>query len=193
MQLSHDGRIKLADVGVAKHEKDITGTICGTSLYLSPEVSEGRIYNSKADMYSFGFVLWELWYGQTAFHDMVVSRSQSVLLADVRRGLRPSHIEGTYQPWRAWKEVMESCWQIDPRKRITAEVGWELLKQLHKEVVRCPKVPPPPPPRPKSIAVEQPTKPKPLPRPRLKSTGASVSFCSKTEDASVHLESKEKE
>ena len=53
--------MKLADVGVAKHEKEITGTMVGTSRYLAPEVRKGRIYNSKADMYSFGFVLWEIW------------------------------------------------------------------------------------------------------------------------------------
>ena len=91
--MTHDGNVKLAGVGVAKHEKDITGGICGTSLYLAPEVFEGRIYSSKADMYSFGFVLWELWYGKTAFEDTVVSTSQSVLLEDVRRGLRPTHME----------------------------------------------------------------------------------------------------
>ena len=43
--------MKLADVGVAKHEKEITGTMIGTSLYLAPEVFEGRVYNSKADMF----------------------------------------------------------------------------------------------------------------------------------------------
>ena len=189
MKLSHNDRIKLADVRVAKREKDITGTICGTSLYLSPEVSEGRKYNSKADMYSFGFVLWELWYGQTAFHDMVARRSQSVLLADVKRGLRPTHIKGTSEPWGTWKEVMESCWQIDPRKRMSAKVGWERLKQLRKEVVSCPKVPPPLPQRAKRHAVEQPTKPKLPPRP----TGASVPFSSKKENPSVSFESKENE
>ena len=107
MQLAHDGRVKLADVGVTKHERDITGTVCGTSLYLAPEVFEGRIYNSKADMYSFGFVLWELWYGKTAFQDMVVMKSPSavVLLEEVRGGLRPAHIEGAFpDPWSDWKK-----------------------------------------------------------------------------------------
>lgn len=56
--LAQGEKVKLADVGVAKHEKEITGTMVGTSLYLAPEVREGRIYNSKADIYSFGFVLW---------------------------------------------------------------------------------------------------------------------------------------
>ena len=80
-KLTNDGeRVKLADVGVGKYEEEIPGTICGTSLYLAPEVLEGQIYNSRADMYSFAFVLWELWYGERVFTDTVVSRHQSKLL-----------------------------------------------------------------------------------------------------------------
>ena len=189
--------MKLADVGVAKHEKDITGTICGTSLYLAPEVFEGRIYNSKADMYSFGFVLWELWYGKTAFEDTVVSTSQSVLLEDVRQGLRPTHINGTTPPRREWKEVMESCWKMKPSLRLDAKVAWECFKQLQKDL-STPPTPPPKKPqasrqRPRSHAFESSATPKPTPRPRVNSTRPSVRFCPKTEEASVHFDSKEKE
>ena len=196
--MTHDGKVKLADVGVAKHEKDITGTTCGTSLYLAPEVLEGRIYNSKADMYSFGFVLWELWYGKIVFEDTVVRRSQSVLLEDVGRGLRPAHIDGTNQPWKVWQEVMESCWQMDPSLRLNAQVAWECFNQLQKDL----STPPPPPPkkpqalrqRPRSHVFEPSAMSKPTPRPRVNSIRASVSFfCPKTEEASVHFDSKEKE
>ena len=48
-------------------KKEITGAMVGSSLYLTPEVFEGRIYNSKADMYSLGFVLWEIWYVSKPF------------------------------------------------------------------------------------------------------------------------------
>ena len=54
--------VKVAEVGVAKHENAVSGTNSGTSMYLAPEVFENRIYNSQADMYSFGYVLWELWH-----------------------------------------------------------------------------------------------------------------------------------
>ena len=195
--MTHDGKVKLADVGVAKHEKDITGTICGTSLYLAPEVFEGKIYNSKADMYSFGFVLWELWYGKTAFEDTVVSASQPVLLEDVRRGLRPTHIDGTTPPRPEWKEVMESCWQMKPSLRLDAKVGLECFKQLQKDM-STPPTPPPKKPqasrrRPRSHAFESSAMPEPTPRPRVNSTRPSVRFCPKTAEASVHFDSKEKE
>ena len=184
-------------MGVAKHEKDITGGICGTSLYLAPEVFEGRIYSSKADMYSFGFVLWELWYGKTTFEDTVVSTSQSVLLEDVRQGLRPSHIDGTTPPPREWKEVMESCWQMKPSRRLNAKAGWECFKQLRKDLSTAPPLPSKKPQiprqRPRSHAFESSDVPKPTPRPRVNSTRPSIRFSPKTEEASVHFDSQEKE
>ena len=123
--------MKVADVGVAKHENEITGTVCSTSIYLAPEVfSERRIYNSKSDMYSFGYVLWELWYGETAFAAAIESRNECMVLEDVvKQDLRPTHIEGTQHPWGRWQLVMESCWNKDPKVRLTAKKGWKKLQQ----------------------------------------------------------------
>ena len=39
----------------------------GTSLYMAPEVSSGD-YNHKADYYSFGLILYEIFEGSEAFH-----------------------------------------------------------------------------------------------------------------------------
>ena len=129
--MTNDGKVKLADVGVAKHERDITGTVCGTPLYLAPEVFKGHLYNSKADMYSFGFVLWELWYGETAFRAVIDVKPYSVLMEDViERELRPTHIENTEHPWGIWQDVMTSCWNKEPGLRLTAQMGWECFKQL---------------------------------------------------------------
>jgi len=111
-------------VGVAKHENEITGAICGTSIYLAPEVFEGRIYNSKADMYSFGYVLSELWYGEIAFGAAIDSRQEYKVREDVvKQDLRPTHIEGTQHPWRNWQHVMASCWKKRPKVKIDSPKG----------------------------------------------------------------------
>ena len=123
--------VKVADVGVAKHENAESGAICSTSIYVAPEVFENRkkIYNSKADMYSFGYVLWELWYGETAFRAAIDSRTEYQVLEDVmKQNLRPTHIEGTRHPWGDWQHVMTSCWNKDPKLRLTAQKGWEQLQ-----------------------------------------------------------------
>ena len=183
-------------MGVGKYEEDITGTICGTSLYLAPEVLEGRIYNSRADMYSFAFVLWELWYGEIVFADYTVVRGhQSKLLQDVKDGLRPCHIDKTSKPSPSWIRVMESCWEKSPGKRMTASDALAVLKELkgkgdaHSRSDSRPPTPPPKKPvpserRPRSYSQKPPVKPKPKPK-------SSVSYSSKSEDLSLHLDAKE--
>ena len=180
--------MKVADVGVAKHENEITGTVCGTSLYLAPEVFESGIYNSKADMYSFGYVLWELWYGETAFGATIDSKTEYKVLEDmVKQDLRPTHIEGTHLPLESWQHVMVSCWNKDPKLRLTAEKGWE---QLQKPPPRPPKssaLSTPPLPQTSSSRGPPPqTKPKPATRPK-KPKGIPVSFHRETEEEMVHF------
>ena len=43
----------------------------GTPMYLAPEVIKSSLYDYKADIYSLGIMLWELWYGNRALLDVV--------------------------------------------------------------------------------------------------------------------------
>ena len=61
--------MKIADVSLAKAEIDNTGTFRGTPVYMAPEVFHSQRYDSKADIYSLGLLMWETWYGQRAFAD----------------------------------------------------------------------------------------------------------------------------
>ena len=54
--LRHNGLIKIADLGFAKElkdEKQLVGTILGTSLTMAPEVLEGLKYGMDADVYRY--------------------------------------------------------------------------------------------------------------------------------------------
>ncbi|XP_021809749.1 serine/threonine-protein kinase STY8-like [Prunus avium] len=59
-----DGRVKIADFGVARLEAsnlaEMTG-YTGTPGYMAPEVLESKPYNRKCDVYSFGIFLWEMY------------------------------------------------------------------------------------------------------------------------------------
>ena len=63
--------IKIADFGFSKKLKrkdQINKTICGTPLYMAPQVVQKNTYSYKADIWSIGVILFELLKGETPFH-----------------------------------------------------------------------------------------------------------------------------
>ena len=82
VMVSHDGRVKVLDFGLARHaqpergpsdvlETRLTvtrqGTIVGTMPYMSPEQIEGKPLDSRTDIFSFGIVLYEMATGLRPF------------------------------------------------------------------------------------------------------------------------------
>ena len=63
--------MKISDVGVSKAAIDITGTLTGTPVYIAAEVFHYEKYDCKADIYSLGIILWEMWHGKPAFADVL--------------------------------------------------------------------------------------------------------------------------
>src|SRR5215831_14526762 len=69
-----EGFAKLLDFGLAKHVTDpeetatIEGTVLGTAAYMAPEQAAGKPLDARADVFSFGAVLYELLSGRRAFH-----------------------------------------------------------------------------------------------------------------------------
>ncbi|KAL3777305.1 hypothetical protein HJC23_008907 [Cyclotella cryptica] len=62
--------LKIADFGFARHLAgvDLAETMCGSPLYMAPEILLGQKYDAKADLWSVGTVLFEMISGRTPFH-----------------------------------------------------------------------------------------------------------------------------
>ena len=120
--------MKIADLGLARTEIDLTGTFAGTPVCMAPEVFNSRAYDSKADIYSLGLIMWEMWYGQRAFADAPVTTLQD-LFDWVHRGNRPVHRQGCKTPPPFWEQLMTQCWNGNPKKRPTA-------KECHERMVK---------------------------------------------------------
>lgn len=80
--VTRDGRVKLADFGIAKAAEAMTsgltatGQVMGTPTYLSPEQVEGLEATAQTDLYATGVVLFEMLTGTppfTAEHPLAVA------------------------------------------------------------------------------------------------------------------------
>ncbi len=75
--VADDGRVKIADFGVARAINNATprgvvtasGTTIGTPAYMAPEVALGGTLSPVMDLYSLGIVVWELLTGRVPFED----------------------------------------------------------------------------------------------------------------------------
>ena len=67
------GHIKLTDFGLSKImnniEKDKTYTVCGTPIYVAPEVLTGQGYNKLVDWWSVGVLLYEFLAGYSPYRE----------------------------------------------------------------------------------------------------------------------------
>ena len=130
-QLSQENIAKLADVGVSKEAKAIMGTMTGTPLYLAPEVIKSHLYDYKADIYSFGIMLWEMWYGSRPLLD--VEGNVREYFEKVVEGVRPTHVEGSKEPPTGLRVLMQRCWDEKPDNRPDASECYQKLFQLYRE------------------------------------------------------------
>ncbi|XP_027052186.1 uncharacterized protein LOC113679429 [Pocillopora damicornis] len=119
-KLSEEDSVRIGDVGVSKEASKVSGTVKGSFSYMAPEVFHSKLYDFKADIYSFGIMLWEMWFGRRAFAEVEALNNQH-FFSLVDHGRRPKDIMELKKPPRRWKELMERCWDRDPEKRPTAD------------------------------------------------------------------------
>ncbi|MBC7811085.1 MAG: serine/threonine protein kinase, partial [Burkholderiales bacterium] len=99
--LAEDGTPRLTDFGVA-HLDDLsrvtqTGSVIGTYAYLSPEACNGELQDERADIWSFGVVLFEMLAGKNPFDQgspaqtlMAILNSLVPTLSEFRPDVPPS-------------------------------------------------------------------------------------------------------
>ncbi|AYU76393.1 protein kinase, putative [Leishmania donovani] len=105
--------VKLGDFGIStvlQSTVAMASTMCGTPCYFSPELCQGRPYNSKSDMWALGVLLYELCAGHVPFE----STTMKALMRDIVHK-QPPRIPAVYSQ-ELWELIVQLL-QKDARRR----------------------------------------------------------------------------
>eukprot|EP01089_Gocevia_fonbrunei_P014277 TRINITY_DN3876_c0_g1_i1.p1 TRINITY_DN3876_c0_g1~~TRINITY_DN3876_c0_g1_i1.p1 ORF type:complete len:497 (+),score=74.25 TRINITY_DN3876_c0_g1_i1:52-1491(+) len=125
---------KVTDFGLAKSlnsTEDTVMTFCGTMPWTAPEIFAGSGYTTKADVYSYGVVLWELITREEPYKGM---HKPQIIVGVSKEGLRPQ-IPVSCPSELA--ELMQECWAEDPHTRPLFSEILERLSQMAPPAPAC--------------------------------------------------------
>ncbi|XP_017243502.1 serine/threonine-protein kinase STY46-like [Daucus carota subsp. sativus] len=122
--------VKVADFGVARvqTQSGVMTAETGTYRWMAPEVIEHRPYDHKADIFSFGIVLWELLTGKVPYENLTPLQAA---VGVVQKGMRPIIPQQTHP---LIVELLEKCWQQDPFLRPEFSEIIDILQHIAKTV-----------------------------------------------------------
>jgi serine/threonine-protein kinase len=135
IKVRRDGTVKVLDFGLAKALEPTgvalasvsqsptivtealsqSGVILGTAAYMSPEQARGKAVDTRADIWAFGCVLYEMLTGQRAFDGQGVSET---LARVIEREPHWARLPATLPP--GVRTYIIRCLQKDPRQRVQA-------------------------------------------------------------------------
>ncbi len=136
VKLTPDGKVKVLDFGLAKawagdasgvgsapsalsqsptlaHTGTVAGVILGTAAYMSPEQARGKPVDKRADVWSFGVLLWEMLTGHALFAGDTVT---DVIAAVVTKEPDLAALPKATPP--AVRRLISRCLRKDPRTRL---------------------------------------------------------------------------
>jgi serine/threonine protein kinase len=131
IKLTHDGKVKVLDFGLAKAlqgdagprnisnsptltlEATRAGIILGTAAYMAPEQAKGKAVDRRADIWSFGVVLFEMLAGRQMYvGETTTDIMAAVIRADPDWGMLPKNLP------RRVRELLERCLVKDDKRRL---------------------------------------------------------------------------
>ena len=138
--------VKVSDMGLSVVKLAMQShTRCGTPTHIAPEVANGSGCDEKADVFSFGIAMWQLWCRRKPYSlkGATGGRTSAVqlIMAVVNEGLRPTtHVTAgearlaRYEPPRAYQDLAEEASERAPTARPTMAAVRERLQRIESEL-----------------------------------------------------------
>ena len=115
MILAGDGKVKVADFGIARAvtAQTISSQAMGSVHYISPEQARGEFTDARSDIYSLGITMYEMVTGKLPFNG---DTAVSVALAHIEETMVPPE---TYNPAipKSLEQIIIKCAEKDPENR----------------------------------------------------------------------------
>ena len=126
--ITHDGRVKILDFGLAKLVRDehslesamtltspttMPGMVMGTIGYMSPEQVKGNPSDERSDIFSFGAVLYEMLTGKRAFKKDTSVETMTAILKEEP----PELLETGWQGPIGLQRILSRCLEKNPNRR----------------------------------------------------------------------------
>jgi protein kinase A len=111
---------KLVNFGVARHIDDKAFTLCGTPLYLPPEVILNHGYDWGADHWSLGVMTYEILTGSTPFY------KEGMNQLELFRSIVKGRFEPPFMISQRGKDFLKGLIKTDPTKRLGSLAGGEM-------------------------------------------------------------------
>lgn len=119
---------RICDFGIAREIGDKMTGLMGTVFYMAPEIIGKNRYNLKADVFSFGMMLWEMLKCEVPFGNMSQIEAGSAIL----RGQRPVIPRSTP---KMLQSLIKDCWQVDKDSRPSFD---EIVMRMQRERIAFP-------------------------------------------------------
>ncbi len=127
--VTSDGQVKILDFGLARRIEPLRiddvssaptashhttpGTVMGTLGYMSPEQVKGLLVDARADLFSFGAVLYEMLSGRRAFQRDSAAETMAAILRE-----EPAELAGSgVRVPAALERIVRHCLEKSPERR----------------------------------------------------------------------------
>ena len=132
--LTADGRVKVADFGIAKVATlagdTATGTTKGTPSYMSPEQLGGAELDQRSDLFALGAILWELVLGNQLHEAATLPELVLKVITIDERLAEPANLAPLDAQLPGLAAVVAGCLRKDPAHR------WPDARSLRAELRR---------------------------------------------------------